>query len=111
MTRSFTASRLTRGNFLFPTVLEVTDQTLVRRKRSWLKVSETTMHLSRVASVDIQKGFWFADLRIESSGGGDDIVSHGHWKRDAESVQRLIQAWQSSNLRGGAAGDRRTQMS
>ncbi|HEV8112744.1 MAG TPA: PH domain-containing protein [Planctomycetota bacterium] len=101
METKFKASRWTRGNFLFPTLVEVRGDTLVLRKRNWWKVDEKTMHLSRVASVDIQKGLLFADLRIESSGGGDDIVSHGHWKRDAESVQRLIQEWQSRNLPPG----------
>ena len=108
MQTAFRASRWTRGNFLFPTLVEVRGDTLVFRKRDWWKVDEKTMHLSRVASVDIRKGLCFADLRIESSGGGDDIVSHGHWKRDAESVQRLIQEWQSANLRGGV-GETRTQ--
>ena len=98
MTRSFRASRLTRGNLLFPTVLEVTDQALVRRKRSWFKVSETTMHLSRVASVTIEKGILFADLRIESSGGGEDILSHGHFKGDAQRVKRLVEEWQGREL-------------
>jgi hypothetical protein len=98
MTRRFVASRWTRGNFLFPTVLEVTDQTIVRRKRSWFRVSETTMHLSRVASVTIEKGILFADLRVESSGGGDDILSHGHSKGDAETVKKLVEAWQASQL-------------
>lgn len=98
MTSAFRASRLTRGNFLFPTVLEVTDQTLVRRKRSWFHVSETTMHLSRVASVTIDTGLLFADLRIESSGGGEDIVSHGHTKGDAKSVKALVEDWQARQL-------------
>ena len=103
MTESFRASRFTRGNFLFPTVLEVTDQTLVRRKRSWFKVSETTMHLARVASVTIEKGILFADLRIESSGGGEDILSHGHFKGDAGRVKRLVEEWQNRELRGSRA--------
>lgn len=98
MTTSVSASRWTKGNLLFPTVIEVTDQALIRRKRNWWKVSEITMHLSRVASVGIEKGLMFADLRIESSGGGEDIVSHGHWKSDAERVQALVQEWQGRNL-------------
>lgn len=99
MIHSFRASRWTRGNFLFPTVLEVTDEALVRRKRRWLNVTETTMHLSRVASVTIEKGILFADLRIESSGGGEDIVSHGHWKPDANRVKRLVEEWQARRMR------------
>jgi hypothetical protein len=98
MTNVFRASRFTRGNFLFPTVLEVTDQTLVRRKRSWFHVSETTMHLSRVASVTIDTGLLFADLRVESSGGGEDIVSHGHTKGDAKRVKALVEDWQAGQL-------------
>jgi len=98
MTHAFRASRWTRGNFLFPTVLEVTDQTLVRRKRSWFHVSETTMHLSRVASVTIDTGLLYADLRIESSGGGEDILSHGHYKGDAERVKALVETWQAQQL-------------
>ena len=103
MSTSIRASRWTRGNRLFPTVIEVTEETLIRRKRDWWKVSEITMHLSRIASVHIEKGLCFADLRIESSGGGDDIFSHGHRKRDAESVQRMIQEWQSSNMQSRGA--------
>jgi len=98
MSQSFQASRWTRGNFLFPTVIELTDEILVRRKRRWFNLSETTMHLSRVASVSIEKGLLFADLRIESSGGGEDLVSHGHWKGDAERIQTLVQEWQGRHL-------------
>ena len=103
MSNRFRASRWTRGNFLFPTLLEVTDQALVRRKRKWFSVTETTMHLSRVASVTIERGIFFADLRIESSGGGEDILSHGHWKPDANRVKDLVEAWQASRMRGGGS--------
>lgn len=98
MSHVFRASRWTSGNFLFPTVIEVTDQAVIRRKRSWFSASETTMHLSRVASVSVETGLVFADLRIESSGGGDDIVSHGHRKSDARAIQAAIEAWQTRNL-------------
>lgn len=106
----FRASRWTKGNRLFPTLVEIRGDTLAMRKRNGWTVDEKTMHLSRVASVDIEKGLLFADLRIESSGGGDDIVSHGHWKRDAESVQRMILEWQSKNLQGGAAAASQAQV-
>jgi len=98
MSDVFRASRLTSGNFLFPTEIEVTDQAVIRRKRTWFHRSETSIHLSRVASVAIETGPLFSDIRIESSGGGDDIVSHGHTSRDARRIQELIQAWQSSHL-------------
>lgn len=98
MSETFKASRWTSGNRLFRTVIEVTEEAVIRRKRSFFSASEKTIHLSRVASVGIETGIWFADVRIESSGGGEDIVSHGHWKGDARKMRDLIQAWQTHRL-------------
>lgn len=98
MSSVFTASRWTRGNFLFPTRFEITADSVVRRKRRWLTTDEATMHLSRIASVGIQAGVLFADVRIESTGGGEDLVSHGHWKGDARAIRDIIQDWQTRNL-------------
>ena len=94
----FQASRWTSGNRLFPVRIEIKDEAVVRRKRSWLSTSEESIHLSRVASVRIEARICFADVRIESSGGGDDLVSHGHWKGDAFRLRDLIQEWQTRNL-------------
>jgi hypothetical protein len=102
---AFQASRLTRGNRLFPTQLVIDEHSLVRRKRDWLKVDEVSMHLSRIASVRIETGILFADIRIESSGGDDDIVSHGHGKGDARRIKERIERWQTENL--GRRDDRK----
>lgn len=98
MTHRFRASRWTRGNFLFPTAFEITEENVVRRKRRWFSVKEETIHLSRVASVGLAAGILFADVRIESTGGGEDLVSHGHWKKDARRIRDLIGEWQTRNL-------------
>jgi hypothetical protein len=98
MSPLFKASRWTSGNHLFPTVIEITGEAVVLRKRSWVSTSEKTIHLARVASVGIEAGLLFADVRIESSGGGEDIVSHGHWKGDARRIREIIQEWQTRNL-------------
>jgi hypothetical protein len=98
MSETFRASRLTRGNRLFPTEIVIDEHSVVRRKRDWLKVGEVSMHLSRVASVRIETGVLFADLRIESGGGDDDIVSHGHTKGDARAIKERIERWQTANL-------------
>jgi len=42
---TFQASRWTKGNFLFPTVIEVTDKAVVRRKRSWFSRDEISMSI------------------------------------------------------------------
>jgi hypothetical protein len=64
----FVASRPTRGNHLFPTVVEVTDSAVVRRRRTWFSRSEESIHLQRIASVRIETGVLWSDLVIECSG-------------------------------------------
>ncbi len=94
----FKASRLTKGNFLFRTILEVTENSVIRRKRRWFALNEMSIHLSRVASVRIETGLVWSDIRIESTGGSDDIESHGHSKADARRVKELIEAAQTRIL-------------
>ena len=99
---SFKASRLTKGNFLFPTVIEITDTAVVRRLRRWFTVNEMSIHLQRVASVRIETGMLWSDILIESTGGSDPIASHGHYKSDAKRIKELIEAAQSSQPTGGS---------
>ncbi len=99
VSETFKASRWTRGNFLFTTVIEITDTAVIRRKRSWFRMDEMSISISKVASVHIQAGLIWADILIESTGGTDPLRSHGHKKADAHRIRDLIQAAQ------GAPGD------
>ena len=94
----FAASRWTRGNFLFPTVIEVTHTAVVRRKRAWFTKNEMSMHLQRVASVHVETGLFWSDILVESSGGTDPLSSHGHRKADARRIKELIEAAQTQHL-------------
>jgi hypothetical protein len=95
----FKASRWTHGNHIFPTVIEVTDLALVRYKRSWLSKDEISISISKVASVHIKTGFFWATILIESSGGSDPLESHGHRKADARRIRELVEVAQV-NLNG-----------
>ena len=94
---SFKASRFTKGNFLFPTIIEITDTAVIRRMRRWFTVNEMSIHLSRVASVRIETGLMWSDILIESTGGSDPIQSHGHRKADARRIKELIEAAQANH--------------
>ena len=94
----FAASRWTRGNLLFPTVIEVNETAVVRMKRSWFAKNEMSVHLQRVASVHVETGLFWADILIESTGGTDPITSHGHRKADAQRIKDLIEAAQTQHL-------------
>jgi hypothetical protein len=91
---TFQASRFTRGNFLFPTIIEVTDRSVVRRKRSWFSRDEMSITIQKVASVHIHTGLIWSEILIESSGGTDPITSHGHRKPDAQRIKELIETRQ-----------------
>lgn len=92
----FKASRWTKGNVLFPTIIEVTDRAVVRRKRNWFHLDEMSMSIYKVASVHINTGIIWAEILIESSGGTDPIRSHGHTKSDAQRIKELIETYQAA---------------
>jgi len=97
MQESFAASRLTSGNLLFPTVIIITEHAVMRHKRSWFRLSEESIAIRNVASIEIRTGLVWSDIRIESSGGTDPIESHGHSKHDARRIKDLIESMQSTS--------------
>ena len=94
----FVASRWTSENHLFPTVIEVTDSAVIRRRRTVFSRSEETIHFQRIASVRIETGLIWSDLIIESTGGTDPITCHGHHKADALRIRDLVTMGQSTHL-------------
>jgi hypothetical protein len=101
-TEIFKASRWTKGNFLFPTYIEVSDKAVTRHKRSWFKRDEISVSISKVASVHIKTGVFWSDILIESSGGSDPLASHGHNKSDARRIKELVEGYQAEFLRNPA---------
>jgi hypothetical protein len=101
---TFKASRWTQGNRLFPTVIEVSETAVVRRKRSWFTKNEMSIHLQRVASVRIETGVFWSDILIESTGGTDSISSHGHKKKHALRIKDLIEGAQTAHLKAPGEG-------
>ena len=90
----FTASRWTSGNLIFPVHIEITPQRVSRIKTRLLGSDEESMAMSKVASISIRTGLIWSQIRIESSGGTDPIVSHGHRKADARRIRDLIEQFQ-----------------
>jgi hypothetical protein len=93
---NFQASRWTRGNFLFPTTIEVTDKAVIRHKCSWFSKDEMSISISKVASVHIRTGILWSEILIESSGGTDPLRSQGHRKADAQRIRELIETAQGN---------------
>ena len=94
----FTASRLTRGNRLFPTQVAIGPASVVQHKPRWIGREEQSIHISHVASVTIQTGALFSNVVIETSGGSEPIVCHGHSKSDAVRMKQQIEDLQTQLL-------------
>jgi hypothetical protein len=97
----FVASRLSRGNRLFPTQVAVTPTSVVQFKPQWLGRQEHSIHMSHVASVSIDTGLLLSDVIIETSGGSEPIRCHGHRKGDAVRMKDLIEQYQTHETAGG----------
>jgi hypothetical protein len=91
----FVASRLSRGNRIFPTQVAVTPASVIQFKPQWLGRQEHSIHISHVASVSIDTGLLLSDVIIETSGGSEPIRCHGHRKGDAMRMKQLVEQYQT----------------
>jgi hypothetical protein len=97
--RVFRASRLSSGNHLFPTQVQITPTAIVQHTPRWFGRSEHSIHVAHIASVRVDTGFLLSDVYIETSGGASPVKCHGHKKRDALEMQRLVEQYQSTYYR------------
>jgi hypothetical protein len=92
---SFSASRWTRGNHIFPTRIVVSPLHVSRVKPRLFGNTEESIAISQVASVEIRTGVIWSEIRIDSTGGAEPITSHGHRKGDAIRIRELIESYQA----------------
>jgi len=97
---SFSASRWTRGNHIFPTRIVVNPLHVIRVKPRLFGKTEESIAVSQVASVEIKTGVIWSEIRIDSTGGSEPITSHGHSKKDAIRIRELIETFQSRREAG-----------
>ena len=95
----FRASRLSRGNFLFPTQVIVTPSSVLHYTPELVGGREHSIHIHHISSVLIDRNLFFSDVLIESSGGTSPVRCHGHRKRDAVAMKGLIERFQSEYYR------------
>jgi hypothetical protein len=97
----FRASRLSKGNRLLPTQVLITPSAVVQFTPKWIGKQEESIHMAHIASVKVQTGLMLSDVLIETSGGASPIRCHGHRKRDAIEIKRLIELHQDAYYRAG----------
>src|SRR4030095_13856783 len=103
-TQSFAASRWTKGNRIFRTRISVSPVQVIKTKRSWFSSAEKSINIRHISSVRIKTGVLWSDIWIESSGGTNQIYSHGHTKRDAQRIKQILEDHQRT-FKEGAFSD------
>jgi hypothetical protein len=101
----FRASRLSRGNRLFPTQVQIGPSAVVHYTPQWIGHLEHTIHMAHVASVSIDTNMLFSDVYIETTGGTTPIHCRGHRKRDAIRMKALIEQFQTAYYRQDGPDD------
>ncbi len=91
----FRASRWSRGNHLLPAQVAVTRDSITFYRPQWIGKLEESIHLTHVASIKIDTGVVFSDIFIETTGGRDPVICHGHTKHDAVEMKGIIEKFQT----------------
>jgi hypothetical protein len=95
----FRASRLSRGNHLLPAQVIITQTSLTLYRPQWIGKLEESIHMAHIASIKIDTHVFFADIYVETSGGQDPVICHGHSKGDAVEMKSVIEQFQSDYYR------------
>jgi hypothetical protein len=98
--RVFRASRLSRGNRLFPTQVIISPASVLHYTPQCIGKLEHSIHMAHVASVRIDTNLLFSDVFIETTGGASPIRCRGHHKKDAVEMKGLIERYQTEYYRG-----------
>lgn len=96
----FVASRLSRGNRLFPVQVKITPTSVVHYTPQWFGRLEQSINIAHVASVKVDTDLLFANVCIETTGGHNAIHCRGHRKGDAVAMKELIERFQTEYYRG-----------
>ncbi len=100
----FRASRLSRGNRLFPTQVMISPASVTHFTPQWIGKLEKSIHIAHVASINIDTNLIFSNVVIETTGGHHPVVCHGHTRGDAVKMKKLIEQFQTEYYKARDAG-------
>ena len=95
----FRASRLSRGNRLFPTQVLITPTSVVHFTPEFVGRREQSIHMAHVASVSINTNLMFSDVIIETQRRGDTGALSRTSQEDAARMKALIEQHQTAYYR------------
>jgi hypothetical protein len=91
----FRASRLSKGNRIFPSQVMITPTSITHFRPQFIGKLEKSIHMAHVSSIKIDTNIVFSDVFIETTGGHNPIACYGHFKSEAVEMKRIIEKYQS----------------
>jgi competence protein ComEC len=88
----FQSSRWTAGNILFPDRMRLEGNHVIYEKNGLIKRDKETIRFEQISSVSVRRGWFFALLVLESTGGTRPVVLNGLWAGDAEAARLALSA-------------------
>ena len=73
----------------------ITPTSITHFQPQWIGRLEKSIHMAHVASIKIDTNLMFSDVYIETTGGQNPIICHGHTKGDAIEMKQTIETYQS----------------
>jgi hypothetical protein len=86
----FESSRLTKGNRLFPSRIEIDNNSVSIIFPSLLKSKSETINFNQLSSVKFEmNAIWFSKIIFETTGGGR-IFIEGFTKSEIKEIKEII---------------------
>jgi hypothetical protein len=89
-TDTFQSSRWTAGNCLFPDRMHLEDNHVVYEKNGLIKRDKENIRFEQISSVSVRRGWFFALLVLETTGGTRPITLNGLWASEAEAARAAL---------------------
>jgi hypothetical protein len=94
-THVYRASRLSKGNRIFPSQVIITPTSITHLHPQLIGKLEKSIHMAHVSSIKIDTNIIFSDVFIETTGGQNPIACYGHTKGEALAMKAIIEKYQS----------------
>ena len=89
-TDSFQSSRWTAGNIFFPDRMRLEGNHVVYEKNGLIKRDKENIRFEQISSVSVRRGWFYAILVLETTGGTRPIVLNGLWAGEAEAARAAL---------------------
>jgi len=87
----YRTTRFKRGNFLFPAVIEITDQEVVCVKKYGFFKRKTRISIKNIASIHVKNTRFSAEILFKNLNGGAPLTIIGIRRSDVRHIREKVE--------------------